>query len=661
MLTLSKIIQKAEKRIPLINKRYYSEYIYNRLRLSNIALEDFIKTSGSRINVINSKKTKVKQISKLIDSLDIYDIDNDTFFYSLDPYKVAVASRGTTVFDNFTPNYTKVIFDYIHDKEPLKNCLLKYLDKAEKECNSNHQKNIEELKNIFNNPAKSFIDALQRILFINQFFWQTEHTLVGLGHLDWWLYELYKKDVSDGKLDSEKTKKILQDFMLATHNNYEYKSNSLIGDTGQIIVLGGNSKEGYKYNELTYVFIDALKELHLPDPKILLRCGSEMPDDLFQVAVECISTGIGSPLLSNDEIIIPAMIEFGYKENDAQNYGVSACWEPLVIGKSFDNNNCSTINFAAPLETTIKGDAFLDSNSVDDLYKQYFEMLKDYIKDIVTNAHDRVYDDDPLNNMLMENTSHNYVDFCKGGASYNNTGFTTVGLSTVVNSLINIEKYVFEERIYSLSDIQCACLNDYSGYEKLQTTLQQSNKRFGSDSEKAIKMANLIMGYASTELKRYHTKYGGEYKIGFSSPNYINLGIITGATPDGRNAFSPFSTHISSDSSLSYTELMCFASKLNYSENRFNGNVVDFMVSGNLISSNKEKFSILLKNAIKSGVFQIQINVIDSKTMIDAQEYPEKYRSLIVRVWGFSAYFNDLPKDYQDNLIRRALEAERIA
>lgn len=661
MLTLSKIMQKAEKRLPFVNKRFYSKYIYNRLRLSNITLEDFIKTSGPKIKILNPKRTKVKQISRLIDSLDIYDIDNDTFFYSLDPYKVAIASRGTTVFDNFTPNYTKVIFDYIHNEEPLKISLLKYLDRAEEKCNGKHRNNIEELKNVFKNPAKGFIDALQRILFMNQFFWQTEHTLVGLGHLDWWLYELYEKDVSDGKLDSKKAKKIIQDFMLATHSNYEYKSNSLIGDTGQIIVLGGNGKEGYKYNELTYLFIDALKELHLPDPKILLRCGSEMPDELFQLAVDCISTGIGSPLLSNDELIIPAMIEFGYKEDDAHNYGVSACWEPLVIGKSFDNNNCSTINFAAPLEATIKSAAFLDSNSIDDLYKQYFKVLKEHIRSIVTNAHSRIYDDDPLNNMLMENRNHNSVDFCKGGASYNNTGFTTVGLSTVVNSLINIEKNVFEDRVYSLSDIQCACLNDYSGYEKLQTALQQSNIRFGSDSEKVIKMTNLIMGEASAELKRYKTKYGGGYKIGFSSPNYINLGIITGATPDGRNAFTPFATHISSDSSLAYTELMCFASKLNYGDNRFNGNVVDFMVSGNLISSNKEKFSILLKNAVKSGVFQTQVNVIDSKTMIDAQEHPEKYRSLIVRVWGFSAYFNDLPKDYQDNLIRRALEAERVA
>ena len=124
----------------------------------------------------------------------------------------------------------------------------------------------------------------------------------------------------------------------------------LLGDTGQIIILGGTDKEGsYKCNALTYRFIEASMELRLPDPKVLLRCSTKMPGDLLELALDCMSTGIGAPFLSNDDVVIPALLSFGYLPDDACKYATSACWEPLIIGNSCDQNNVKSINFARPL------------------------------------------------------------------------------------------------------------------------------------------------------------------------------------------------------------------------------------------------------------------------------------------------------------------------
>ncbi len=128
----------------------------------------------------------------------------------------------------------------------------------------------------------------------------------------------------------------------------------------------------------------------------------------------------------------------------------------------------------------------------------------------------------------------------------------------------------------------------------------------------------------------------------------------------GRKNGKPYNTHISC-TDAGYTEIVGFAGKLEYSDQRFNGNVIDFFMTESLIDENTGKFVLFMKGAIASGFFQMQMNLIDSKTLIDAKAHPEKYKGLIVRVWGFSAYFNELPESYKDLLIERALAAEKVA
>ena len=155
------------------------------------------------------------------------------------------------------------------------------------------------------------------------------------------------------------------------------------------------------------------------------------------------------------------------------------------------------------------------------------------------------------------------------------------------------------------------------------------------------------------------TYLGGRLKFGVSAPSYIDAAKDFDASFDGRRFGEPFGVHISNENAGSYTEVLNFAASLDYGENRFNGNVIDFMVSPSFIEKNLSKFKYMLMAAVKEGIFQLQINVASSDVLIDAKRNPDRHKDLIVRVWGFSAFFVDLPEDYQDLLIRRALQNEK--
>lgn len=164
------------------------------------------------------------------------------------------------------------------------------------------------------NPARNFEEALQRILLWSSIFWQSHHRLVGLGRLD----KILSPFIEPGK--SQERIAMIHDFCEVLHRHYGFKSNLAKGDTGQIILLGGVEPDGkYFANELTYDFINAFIKRGVPDPKLLLRVSENMPDDILRISVDCIATGIGCPLLSDDDVIIPALEDFGYSHDDACN------------------------------------------------------------------------------------------------------------------------------------------------------------------------------------------------------------------------------------------------------------------------------------------------------------------------------------------------------
>ena len=295
-------------------------------------------------------------------------------------------------------------------------------------------------------------------------------------------------------------------------------------------------------------------------------------------------------------------------------------------------------------------DQFKDFDEFLNKYKQY---LHDYVNQILDNINKIEWETEPLMSLFIENKFNE--DISKGSAIYNNYGLTSVSLSNTVNSLYNIKTLVFNGK-YSLKDLNNARIDNFKNTSI--KNLLENQPKFGMDNEEIINLTNEITKYVSDICSTKTTRYGGKFKFGLSSPNYITGSKDVTASLDGRRDFEPFNVHISLEDNKDYTELMRFASKLEYTENRFNGNVVDFMVSPDFIKKNFDKFVDFIEIILNMGVFQMQLNVVDSKTLIDAQKHPEKYPNLIVRVWGFSAYFKDLPIEYQNVLIKRALENE---
>lgn len=267
------------------------------------------------------------------------------------------------------------------------------------------------------------------------------------------------------------------------------------------------------------------------------------------------------------------------------------------------------------------------------------------------------WQNDPLLSHLMELK----MDISEGGAKYNNFGITTVGMSAAVNSLLNINNFVFNKKIFSLKEVQNAIRNNYSDLEKMQKLVSENLKGFGTDNGEAISTTNRIISKTEEIFKNYRNKFGGKIKFGLSSPDYISSGKFCGATFDGRKAGESFDTHISRDKGEPLTEILNFESKLKFTGTSANANVLDVMVPVSLIKDNIKKFSMYMMAGIREGIFQLQMNVLSYSQLLDAKAHPEKYPNLIVRVWGFSAYFNDLPEEYKDHLIERAKNMERIA
>ncbi len=628
--------------------------------------------SIKNIRVYNSKN-KIVSLSKLFENIKINKITNknDNFYYDIDFFKMM--NTPNSVIGNLCLDYSKILNNSLEDvKKHLNNkniefyntefetinIIEKYIDKIVK-LNSKNITVCTNLSNIKNNKASSFQEALQRILFFNMLLWQTNHRLNGLGRLDKILIEYYNNDIESGVLTEEMVKNLLKEFLLLLHKDYKFKSNSLLGDTGQIIELGGIDKTGkYLCNDLTYMFIELMEELKLPDPKVLVRVSKNMPRKLMEKSLECIQTGIGCPLFANDDVIIDKLINFGYDKEDAYNYGTSACWEPYIIGKSSAQNNIKSLNFMFPLNELLEKENLNKITNFEILLKTYNNYLERYVNNLISDLKKITFEQDPFLSLFIDDCIKNGKDISLGGAKYNDFGLTGVALSNVVNSLVNIKDFVFDKNKMTLIEFNEIRKNDFEKNEAFLKKLKNNGPKYGEDDDFIINLSNNIINFASSIFENKKNILGGKYKFGLSSPNYITDSKTSPASFDGRKNGEPFNVHISTDVSNGYTGLINFAGKLDYNANRFNGNVVDFFVTPNFINDNFDKFVDFLMASIKVGFFEMQMNVVSSAKLIEARKNPEKFPNLVVRVWGFSAYFNDLPDDYKDYLIERALKNE---
>ena len=604
------------------------------------------------------KKTKIKHCksSHFIYSVDVYknwQIHQRQMANCTVDYELILNNSLESLRMNDESDFAKRNNKVIDALSVYNNRLIKY---TKTHCVKNKKEIIKSLNNMKTKPASGFVDALQRILFLNSVMWQTRHIQMGLGRLDV-LLEKYSEELTD-----EYILDVLKDFITVLHNYYWLKSEEMPGDTGQIIILGGYDHNGKTVdNRLTQLFIKAIHELQLPDPKVLLRTTKKTSSETLKLAAECLATGVGCPLISNDERVLPCLKRFGYDKTDAVDYVTSACWE-IIPKNSAEQNNIGVFDFNAALDLLGKKN---DLSSIDNwdffmfLYKAHLTGHLQFMIGLVNGIR---WDEDPLMSSFLSICRENKNDIGRGGAKYNNYGMLSVGLATAVNSLRHIKEYVFKKKKYSLKEFFNIKNANFVGHEALMEELKDNSNGFGDDTNKeALGIANELLETVNKVFEETHNMFGGQIKFGLSSPGYIAMGKFTYASFDGRRDGEPYAVHISNDQIKNPLSLVNFAGKLDYGKYGFNGDVVDMTFSPILIKNNIDKFVEFLEGFIAANAFQLQINVISSKVLIEAKKNPKLYPNLIVRVWGFSAYFNDLPEEYKDYLIHRLLENEKAS
>ncbi len=539
-------------------------------------------------------------------------------------------------------------------QQTLVDGILQLSQRIRQKLSRSHDERQQQLRSYFpeilQREPVTLDEALQKILFYDALFWQANHWHIGLGRLDVILYEYYKKDIENGVLTPEQAREKILKFCLTLSRDYFYKSKALIGDTGQYILLGGTDKNGKEAsNELTKLFLEIFRDYGRPDPKLILRISENTPETIWEEAVKCVCAGNGSPLFMNERPIMEKMQMFGYDKKDLYQLGTSACWEPLIIGKSFDQNN--------PLPAIISVNALtatllehVKCNNFRDFMDEYKKRLAVDIKHSICNLQ---FDCSPLFSLFFDDCIQAEKDFTLGGSRYAYHGIQVISFPNTINSLLNIKNLVFEKKILTIEQcIQCISTN-FEDSEDIRELLRTGDMKYGNAHPEIVQITNELMHFVGNEVSKY-TINGRPIKVGFSSPNYIMSCKDVGASMDGRKRGEPFAVHISPISSnIGIGEILDFATLLSYNPNCINGNVVDFTIPPSYIKE-KSKLVGLIKNACNHGLFELQLNVLNYQQLKDAKLHPEKYPNLIVRVWGFSAYFNDLPEIYKDTLIERA-------
>ena len=379
----------------------------------------------------------------------------------------------------------------------------------------------------------------------------------------------------------------------------------------------------------------------------MLRGGRNTPEDVWELALDCIERGLGYPLIANDEVIVDALRE--YYGDDAENYGTSACWEPLIPGRSMDQNNLANLNLLIPLEEALRSGC----ESFDELLEAYRSALGVYVEGVIREIEALEFEPSPPLSLLFPDCIEKCRDIAYGGAAYSYNGVLSVGMGNLVNSLINIKRLCFDEKRMTLDDVIDVLDDNFRSSGALRSELENHGPVYGMDEPLVVDLTNRIIDMIHGELQ-------GRYKFGLSSPSYIWAGEDTGASFDGRRAGEPMGVHISPVKLLegmSYTGILNFASSLDYSK-ACNGGVVDIMIDRTLLERIRCEFTGLLRTGLMKGVMQLQVNVLDPQVILEAARDPELHPDLIVRVWGFSAYFRDLPEEYRELIVRRALNTQ---
>ena len=505
--------------------------------------------------------------------------------------------------------------------------------------------------------ARSFREALQSLRILHYVMWCEGDYHNTLGRFDQYMYPYLAADLESGRETQESAFELLCAFFLACNRDSDLYPGMQQGDNGQSIVLGGMTPDGHDgFNLLSEMCLKACGELRLIDPKINLRVCRETPLSVFEMGTQLTKLGLGFPQYENDDVAIPGLMALGYSEEDARNYAMAACWEFIIPGRGMEIPNIGALPFANCVDGVIRAE-LAGCADMDALKAAVRADIFARVSDTLAARKNLYVIPSPYLSLFFDGCVENARDISLG-CVYNNWGLHGTGLAAATDMLAAVEKAVFEDGVPAQALLAAMDAN-FEGYDALRAKLKNDCPKMGNDDDRADGHACFLLDTFAEAVRGYTNERGGIVRAGTGSAMfYIFHADELGATADGREAGVPLPANYAPSLNIKLSgpvSLIKSFTKPDLSK-VINGGPLTIEFSESVFTQEEAitKVAQLVRLFVLRGGHQIQLNTVNRERLLDAQAHPENYRNLIVRVWGWSGYFVELDKCYQDHIIRRA-------
>jgi formate C-acetyltransferase len=443
-----------------------------------------------------------------------------------------------------------------------------------------------------------------------------------------------------------------------------------------LINLGGVKEDGSDaVNELTFLLLDVIEEMRLLQPSSMVQVSRENPDEFVDRAVKIVKTGFGQPSIFNTDAIVQELVGQGKRVEDARNGGASGCVESGAFGTEAYILT-GYFNLVKVLEITLHngtdpatgkligirtGDP-ASFSSPDDLHEAFANQLRHFIDIKIrgNNIIERIFSRHmpaPFLSLLIDDCIANGTDYNAGGARYNTSYIQGVGLGSITDIFSSIEHHVFRNQHITLPTLMEVLSRDFQGHDQLRAALLYDTPRYGNDDDRADRHATRVFDAFHDAVTGRKSPRGATYRINMlPTTSHVYFGKVTGATADGRLAGEPLSEGISPVQGMDRkgpTAVLNSAARIDHLKT--GGTLLNQKFTPGFFSDDRgiRKVTQLIRGYFRMNGHHVQFNVVSADTLRDAQKHPEKHQDLIVRVAGYSDYFNDLGPELQDEIIRR--------
>lgn len=569
----------------------------------------------------------------------------------------------------------------------------RYSDKAEelaREENSLERKNeLMEIsricKKVPENPPETFYEAIQFLWFVQLGCIISENPLsLNLGRFDQYMYPYYESDIKSNKITEEKAQELIEALWIKLSEWIWTISSNTAGyfagyNQFQNLTVGGRKRDGSDAtNDLSYMCLKAAANVKTHQPGLSVRIHSGCPEEFLMAVCKLVKMGTGFPAIHNDNVGSQMLLRAGYEPEDARDWNNCGCVVPH-FRKTGEWTSAANINFGAALEYALnEGKSRLTHESMGlseknasefDTYEEvknaFLKQLANLIKHTVIGTviaqqlHTELVPR-PFLSTCVDGCMDKGRDLSKGGAKYNiGPVLTGIGLGVVSNSLAVIKKLIFEENITTLEELNKAMNADWNGYEELRKKAL-SVPKYGNDNEYVDSIAVEISDFYYREVTKYKDIFGSKFNSAFMGiSNYIPTGRVIGATPCGRKAGTPLSEGVSPFTGSDTNTLLAAmksAAKVNHDVHT-GGTLLNLRLSPEFLKSDRglRNLEAIIRAYFSLGGFHVQFNTVSNEILRKAQESPEDYKDLLVRVAGYSTQFVNLSKEVQDAIIARTV------